>query len=136
LPEIVLSASIALILLVVAVEITRGTARKLLALACWRTLCRVFLLVGLIYLFQLLLLNVPTLPALGGYLYIAPGLTFSKLFILLTSLLVLYSSEKYIREHTRPLIEYSIIIAVGVLLLLLLVASNNLMTIFFFNRWV
>lgn len=130
-PEIVLSASIALILLVVAVEITRGTARKLLALACWRTLCRVFLLVGLIYLFQLLLLNVPTLPALGGYLYIAPGLTFSKLFILLTSLLVLYSSEKYIREHTRPLIEYSIIIAVGVLLLLLLVASNNLMTIFF-----
>lgn len=55
----------------------------------------------------------------------------SKLFVLVASLLVLHASEKYIREHTRPLLEYPIILAIGVLLLLILVASNNLMTIFF-----
>lgn len=83
------------------------------------------------YLVQLLFVKIPSLPTLGGYLYVAPGLTLSKLFVLATSLLVLHASEKYIREHTRPLLEYPIIVSIGVLLLLVLVASNNLMTIFF-----
>ena len=86
---------------------------------------------GAVYVAQLLFVVTPTLPTLGGYVYIAPGLVFSKLFVLATALLVLHASEKYIREHTRPLLEYPIIIATGVLLLLVLVASNNLMTIFF-----
>jgi len=122
------------------VEIARGTDRKLLAIACWRFTCRTLLLVGVVYVAQLLFVNIPALPTLGGYLFIAPGLTFSKLLVLATSLLVLHASEKYIREHTRPLLEYPIIVVIGVLLLLVLVASNNLMTVFFslagFSLWL
>lgn len=76
-------------------------------------------------------MHIPTLPVFHGYLYLAPGLTFSKLFVLVTALFVLYSSESYIREHTRPLTEYPIVIALGVLLLLILVSANDLMAVFF-----
>lgn len=130
-PEVVLSTAITALLLVASVEIARGNDRKLLALASWRFMCRTFVLVGSLYIAQLVFVHIPTHPTLGGYLFVAPGLTVSKLFVLVTSLLVLHASEKYIREHTRPLIEYSLIIAIGVLLLLVLVASNNLMTVFF-----
>lgn len=130
-PEVVLSVAITAFLLVASVEIARGNDRKLLALAGWRFMYRTFVLVGILYVVQLVFVKIPALPTLGGYLFIAPGLTLSKLFVLMTSLLVLHASEKYIREHTRPLLEYSLIMAIGVLLLLILVASNNLMTIFF-----
>jgi NADH-quinone oxidoreductase subunit N len=39
-------------------------------------------------------------------------------------------SGGYIREHTRHILEFSIVILIGVLLLLILVSSNNLMLLF------
>ena len=39
-------------------------------------------------------------------------------------------SSGYIREHTRHILEYSVIILLGVLLLLILVSANNLMLLF------
>ena len=70
-------------------------------------------------------------PAASGYLYISRGLTVSKLFVTLASLFVLHLSENYIREHTRHVLEFSIILLLGVLLLLILVSANNLMLVFF-----
>ena len=49
----------------------------------------------------------------------------------LTSLFVLHLAGTYIREHTRHVLEFSVIILVGVLLLLILVSANNLMLLFF-----
>ena len=43
---------------------------------------------------------------------------------------MLHLSAGYIREHTRHILEYSIVILVGVLLLLILVSANNLMLLF------
>jgi NADH-quinone oxidoreductase subunit N len=43
---------------------------------------------------------------------------------------VLHLSAEYIREHTRHILEFSIVILVGVLLLLILVSANNLMLLF------
>jgi len=70
-------------------------------------------------------------PVLGDYLYISRGLTASKLLVTLASLFILHLSGTYIREHTRHLLEYPIIIMLGVLLLLVLVSANNLMLVFF-----
>jgi NADH-quinone oxidoreductase subunit N len=67
---------------------------------------------------------------LGGYFYTSPGVVGSKLFVILTSLFVLNSAESYIREHSRHVIEFSVVLLLGVLLLLLLVSSNNLMVLF------
>jgi len=39
-------------------------------------------------------------------------------------------SGGYIREHTRHILEFSIVILIGVLLLLILVSANNLMLLF------
>lgn len=69
-------------------------------------------------------------PAVHDYLYISKGLTASKLLVVLTSLFVLHLSAGYIREHTRHILEFSIVILVGVLLLLILVSANNLMLLF------
>lgn len=75
--------------------------------------------------------NIPTVPAFSGYLFIAPGLALSKLLVAASTLLVLYCSESYLREHTRHLLDFSLIVLLAGLLLLLLVAANNLMTVFF-----
>jgi len=69
-------------------------------------------------------------PVVNNYLYISNGLTAAKLLVALTSLFVLHLSENYIREHTRHVLEFSIIILLSVLLLLVLVSANNLMLVF------
>jgi len=69
-------------------------------------------------------------PAANDYLYVSWGLTAAKLFVILTSLFVLHLSGGYIREHTRHILEFSIVILIGVLLLLVLVSANNLMLLF------
>lgn len=54
----------------------------------------------------------------------------AKLFVTLTSLFVLHSSGMYIREHSRHILEYPMVILIAVLLLLLLVSTNNLLMLF------
>ena len=87
------------------------------------------MLVALLYSLQLFL-PVPSCTAVGQYLYLSYGLVASKLLVVLTSLFVLHLSENYIREHSRHILEFSLVILVGVLLLLILVSANNLMLLF------
>lgn len=77
-----------------------------------------------------LFLPIPSCAAVNSYLYLSHGLVASKLLVVATSLFVLHLSENYIREHTRHVLEFSIVILVGVLLLLILVSANNLMLLF------
>lgn len=85
--------------------------------------------VSLMYFIQLLGLTYSG-PAIHEYLYISSGLTASKLFVAVTSLFVLHMSSTYVREHARHILEFSIVILIGVLLLLILVSANNLMLLF------
>jgi len=117
------------LLWVVAVELAADRSPKTLALECWRAGCSALAFVSILYAAQLLSPSVSE-PAATGYLYISSGLTASKLFVTMSSLFVLHLSGTYIREHTRHVLEFSIVILVGVLLLLLLVSSNNLMLLF------
>jgi len=78
-----------------------------------------------------LLGHIQSAPVASGYLYVSKGLTVSKLFVTLSSLFVLHLSETYIREHTRHVLEFTIILLLAVLLLLILVSANNLMLLFF-----
>jgi NADH-quinone oxidoreductase subunit N len=112
-----------------ALELAADRSPKALAIECWGAACCVLAFVALLYTIQLFG-SIPSKPVANGYLYASFGLTFSKLFISLTSLFVLSLSETYIREHTRHILEFSIVILVGVLMLLILVSSNNLMLLF------
>jgi NADH-quinone oxidoreductase subunit N len=112
-----------------ALELAADRLPKALAIECWDAACYVLSFISLLYMLQLLG-SIPSEPFAHGYLYASRGLTYSKLFISLASLFVLSLSETYIREHTRHILEFSLVILVGVLLLLLLVSSNNLMILF------
>lgn len=84
----------------------------------------------MLYIIQLLG-PIHNAPVARDYLYVSKGLVASKLFVTVASLFVLHLSENYIREHTRHVLEFSIVILLGVLLLLILVSANNLMLLFF-----
>jgi NADH-quinone oxidoreductase subunit N len=110
-------------------ELAANRAPKALAIECWRAACYALAFVAFLYFLQLFG-SIENTPAAKDYLYISRGLTISKLFVTLTSLFVVYLSAEYIREHTRHVLEYSIVILLGVLLLLVLVSANNLMLLF------
>jgi NADH-quinone oxidoreductase subunit N len=129
LPELTLSFAIIYLLGMIAYELAGGTAPKVLATKCWRAACYMLAFVALMYALQLLG-PIHSGPAAHDYLYISRGLTASKLFVTLTSLFVLHLSETYIREHTRHVLEFSVVMLMGILLLLILVSSNNLMLLF------
>jgi NADH-quinone oxidoreductase subunit N len=112
-----------------ALELAADRSPKALAIECWDAACYALAFVALLYAIQLFG-SIPSKPIANGYLYASFGLTFSKLLISLTSLFVLSLSETYIREHTRHILEFSVVILVGVLMLLILVSSNNLMLLF------
>lgn len=82
------------------------------------------------YVIQLIV-GVPTRVTMNGYFFTAPGITASKLLVLAASVFVLNCSERFIREHRRHVLEYSVILTTATLMLLLLVGANNLMSMFF-----
>jgi NADH-quinone oxidoreductase subunit N len=129
LPEITLSIMIVYLIWALAIELAADRSPKALAIECWDAACCALSFVALLYAIQLFG-STPSKSFANGYLFASFGLTFSKLLISLTSLFVLSLSETYIREHTRHILEFSVVILVGVLLLLLLVSSNNLMLLF------
>jgi NADH-quinone oxidoreductase subunit N len=129
LPELTLAFMITYLIGVVATELAANRAPKALAIECWRAACCALAFVAFLYFIQLLG-PIQNGPAVNDYLYISQGLTASKLFVTLTSLFVLHLSGGYIREHTRHILEFSIVILIGVLLLLILVSANNLMLLF------
>jgi NADH-quinone oxidoreductase subunit N len=130
LPEIFLAALIVGLLFVGAIEIIYKKDFKPTSMLVWRSACAGLLAAAVLYTVQMFD-TIPVAPAFSGYLFIAPGLATSKLLVTLSVLLVLYCSESYLREHTRHLLEFSLIVLLAALLLLLLVAANNLMTVFF-----
>jgi NADH-quinone oxidoreductase subunit N len=129
LPELSLSFAIMYLIAMIAFELASGTAPKVLAVKCWRAACWALAFVAALYTLQLFG-PIQSGPAANDYLYISRGLTASKLFVTLTSLFVLHLSATYIREHTRHVLEFSVVMLMGVLLLLILVSSNNLMLLF------
>lgn len=129
LPEVTLAAMIVYLLWAVASELAADRSPKTLAVECWRAACCALMFISILYAIQLAV-PIQNGPAANNYLYISWGLTASKLFITLTSLFVLHLSGGYIREHTRHVLEFSLVIMLGVLLLLLLVSANNLMLLF------
>ena len=53
-----------------------------------------------------------------------------KLFVLLTMLIILTASERYIIKHPRHLMEYPVLLLLTTIFLLILISSYNLMTLF------
>jgi NADH-quinone oxidoreductase subunit N len=129
LPEITLALMITCLIGLTASELAANRSPKALAIECWRAACFALAFVAFLYFIQLCG-NISSGTAAYDYLYVSYGLTASKFFLTLTSLFVLHLSGSYIREHTRHILEFAVVILIGVLLLLILVSANNLMLLF------
>lgn len=129
LPEVTLAVMITYLISVVATELANNRPPKILALECWHAACLGLSFIALLYVIQLLG-PIQNGPVVSDYLYTSRGLTAAKLFVTLSSLFVLHLSEGYVREHTRHILEFSVVILIAVLLLLILVSANNLMLLF------
>jgi NADH-quinone oxidoreductase subunit N len=129
LPECTLFVMITYILTLAAYELGAGRAKKALALEIWNASRVGFLLVAVLYLCQLGG-NALETTILAGHFFTSKGIIAFKLVVLLSGLFVLDSSERYIREHRRHLLEYSILLSLSILFLLLLVGANHLIAAF------
>lgn len=67
---------------------------------------------------------------LSGYFATSRTITFLKLITLLSAVFVLDASETFMRQQSRHLLEYPIMVALTTLFMLLLVSANHIMSTF------
>ena len=67
---------------------------------------------------------------LGGYFASSRTITLLKLMTLISALFVLDASEIFMRQHSRHLLEYPIMVALTTFFMLLLVSANHIMSTF------
>lgn len=67
---------------------------------------------------------------LGGYFATSRTITLLKLVALASALFVLNASETFMRQHSRHLLEYPIMVALTTFFMLLLISANHVMSMF------
>lgn len=131
LPETFLFVVITYLLTVNALELGHGRSKRALALASLKGLRTALLIAGLLYLLQLYSeFGATSVLLLDGYLVSGTYTTVMKLVVLLTALFIVYASDRYVRQHTRHLLEYPLMLGLAVLFMLLLVSTNHLISAF------
>jgi len=128
-PEIFFALALVRVIATASIELSKDVEHKMVAVSCWRAACEGLAFVAFLYFVQLQG-TIPSGTAFYGYLYVSKGLTGAKLAVSLTSFFVMHSSGNYIREHTRHVLEYPMVLVLAVLLLLVLVSTTNLLLLF------
>jgi NADH-quinone oxidoreductase subunit N len=119
---------LAAILSFMAIELGQGRSKKDLALESLYTLrTGLSFIVGL-YLVQILFGSATAL--FNGYLIVTTYTTAVKLLTVFAGRFILSSSEQYIREHSRHLLEYPTVMTLAILFMVLLVGSGHLVSAF------
>lgn len=67
---------------------------------------------------------------LGGYFATSRTITLLKLITLLSAVFVLDASETFMRQHSRHLLEYPIMVVLTTFFMLLLISANHVMSTF------
>jgi len=67
---------------------------------------------------------------LGGYFATSRTITLLKFVTLLSAVFVLDASETFMRQHSRHLLEYPIMVALTTFFMLLLISANHIMSTF------
>ena len=131
LPETFLFVVITYLLTVNALELGYGRSKRALALASLKGLRTALLIAGLLYLLQLYdAFGATSVLLLEGYLVSGTYTAAMKFVVLLTALFIVYASGRYVRQHTRHLLEYPLMLGLAVLFMLLLVSANHLISAF------
>lgn len=129
LPEILLSFTLLITLVFLALGLGEGKSKKVLAAESFFCLSRVLLVVSFLYFLELLG-AVNTNVIMEGYASISIYSTVIKLLTVLTGRFILMESRKFMTEHSRHLLEYPLILTTAIFFMLLLVGSNHLVSAF------
>jgi NADH-quinone oxidoreductase subunit N len=128
LPELTITVMLAAILSFMAIELGAGRSKKNLALESLSALRQGLSFVIGLYLLQLFFGSAVSL--FNGYLVVTMFTTALKLLTVISGRFILSSSEQYVREHQRQLLEYPVVLTLAILFMLLLVGSGHLISAF------
>lgn len=82
-----------------------------------------------VYLFQLCF-DASSATILGGYFATSRTIILLKLITLISVIVVLDASETFMRQHSRHLLEYPIMVVLTTFFMLLLISANHVMSTF------
>jgi len=116
------------VLALMACELGQNRSYRTLALESLEALRCGLTVVATLYIIALLFGSVTSL--FNGYIIVTVYTTTLKLLTVLSGRFILSNSERYIREHSRHLLEYPLILTLSVTFMLLLVGSGHLISAF------
>lgn len=128
LPELGLTAILTLVLGLMACELGQTRSYRVLAAESMRSLRCGLTVVAVLYVIQLACGGAISL--FNGYVIVTTYTTALKLLTVLSGRFILSNSEKYMREHSRHLLEYPLVLTLAILFMLLLVSSGHLISAF------
>lgn len=128
LPELGLTAILTLVLGLMACELGQTRSYRVLAAESMRSLRCGLTIVAVLYVIQLACGGAVSL--FNGYVIVTTYTTALKLLTVLSGRFILSNSEKYMREHSRHLLEYPLVLTLAILFMLLLVSSGHLISAF------
>lgn len=124
----ILTSVLAVTLVFLALELGRATPKKQLALNSLDAMRKALVFVIILYSIQLLTNDADSL--FNGYMLNSKYVHTLKLLTTISGLFILSSSKKYIKNHTRHLLEYPVILILALLFMLLLVGAGHLISTF------
>lgn len=128
LPELGLTAILTLVLALMACELGQTRSYRVLAAESMRSLRFGLTAIAVLYALQLAFGGATSL--FNGYVVVTTYTTALKLLTVLSGRFILSNSEKYMREHSRHLLEYPLVLTLAILFMLLLVSSGHLISAF------
>jgi len=123
-----LAVMLSYILTVVAIELGAGRSKRELAAETLKALRAGLLFIAALYIVELLYGSAGSL--FNGYLLSSGYVVSLKLLTVLSGRFILSSSEQYMAEHKRHLLEYPIVMSLAILFMLLLVGASHLISAF------
>jgi NADH-quinone oxidoreductase subunit N len=128
LPEVTLTLVISYVLTILAIELGKGRAKKDLAFDSIYALQDGLAYVAILYTIQLILGDTEAL--FNGYLLTSTYVITLKLLTVISGRFILDSSELYMENHSRHLLEYPLVLTLAILFMLLLVGAGHLISAF------
>lgn len=128
LPELTLTIVISYVLTILAIELGKGRPKKELAFDSIYALQDGLAYVAILYTLQLIVGDAEAL--FNGYLLTSNYVITLKLLTVLSGRFILDSSELYMENHPRHLLEYPLVLVLAVLFMLLLVGAGHLISAF------
>lgn len=128
LPEITLTLMISYVLTILAIELGEGRSKRELAFDSIYALQDGLAYVAILYTVQLILGDAETI--FNGYLLTSTYVLVLKLLTVISGRFILDSSELYMKEHSRHLLEFPLVLVLAVLFMLLLVGAGHLISAF------